>query len=214
MIAVTTSLKIDVLYRISLKKMYLVCFGMMFSSFLHIMLSLTKPWTACDALQPTLLTLTHRGGWAAANPELRSAWSFLPPLPHQNFRQCQTTSVQFLLRQQLLDCSKQCVQSQHRAGESTAVCTCVSRCFKPCRREWGQRLVIKSKEHKILSNTHTTPFRKHFHWNYYYKAILSISTNRKLKKDIMHQDTLYEICYIAYASTVKISAKGPWDGSS
>lgn len=98
------------------------------------------------------------------NPERRlsccKSWTkvcmeLLPPLPHQNFRQCQTTPVQFMLRQQLLDCSKQCVQSQHRAGESTAVGTSVSRCFKPSRREWGQRLVIKSKEHKILSNTHT-----------------------------------------------------------
>lgn len=96
-------------------------------------------------LQAAACTLTHRGGWAAADPEPRSAWSFLPLLPHQNFRQCQTTPVEFLLRQPLLDCSKQSAQSQHRAGGSTALCTCVPRSFKPPRREWGQRFVIKTQ---------------------------------------------------------------------
>lgn len=58
---------------------------------------------------PISCTVTHRGGWAAENPEPRSAWSFLPPFPHEHFSQSQTTLGQFLLRQPLLDCSKQCV---------------------------------------------------------------------------------------------------------
>lgn len=62
MIAVTTLLKIDVLCRTSLKKMHLVCLGVMFSSPLHMMLYLTKPWITCDGLQPAACTLTHRGG--------------------------------------------------------------------------------------------------------------------------------------------------------
>lgn len=112
-----------------------------------------------------------------------------------------------------MDCSKQRVQPEHRAGASAAVCTCVPGVLNPAGQNggWsvsptqneGRGLSLKEEEHKILSNMHTMPFRKHFPRNYYCKASPSISTNRKLrKKHTMDQDTLHEICFIAYAGTL------------
>lgn len=132
----------------------------MFSSLLHITPYLIKPWIARDALQAAVLIWTHREGWAAENPEPRSARSFLAPFPHQNFRQCQTTATSAVsAKAATTDCSKQCGQTQHRAGQSSArVCQNILNhvgenrgwFVSPTQNE-GRGLSLKEKAHKILT---------------------------------------------------------------
>lgn len=80
----------------------------------------------------------------------------------------------------------------------------------------GRALSLKEKEHKILCRIYPVPFKKHFLCDYCHKTSPPIRTSRKLMKrdHIMDVDTLYGACYTAYIGSVKISAKGPWDGSS
>lgn len=143
MTALTTSLKIDAPCRTSLIKVHLICLRTMVPNLLHVIPYLAKPCIAQDALQSAVLTLTHSEGWAALITRPSSAGSFLPSLPHQNFRQCQTTATSTVYsKAPAIGCSKQRVHPQHRGWRKYCCMHVRKKSFKPRTREWEVGFIV------------------------------------------------------------------------